>query len=226
MAEVSITNAISNIKRNDPIMGQVIDVVGDYRLAVDKSPFRMLIRSIAGQQLSVAAAGTIWYRFLTTNGGRRVSPNSLAKLTDDSLRNAGLSHAKIRSIRNIQDAFSSRAYSVSKLRKLPNEEISNQLQQLKGIGPWTADMFLMFAIGRLDVFPVGDLGIANAIELFYGFDGRPDSEAMNLIADKWSPYRTIASWYCWQGLDYARLHNWRPSPRRNSQKLTNYVIDD
>ena len=79
MAADSITNAISNIKRNDPIMGQVIDVVGDYRLAVDKSPFRMLIRSIAGQQLSVAAAGTIWYRFLTTNGGRRVSPNSLAK---------------------------------------------------------------------------------------------------------------------------------------------------
>ena len=214
MAEVSIVKAISKLRRNDHIMAQVIDVVGDYRLAVDKSPFRMLIRSIAGQQLSVAAAATIWHRFLTTNGSRRVSPNSLAQITDDSLRNAGLSHAKIRSIRNIQDAFGNRSYSVSKLRKLSNEQISKQLQQLKGIGPWTADMFLMFGIGRLDVFPVGDLGIANAIELFYGFESRSGSEAKNLIADNWSPYRTIASWYCWQGLDYARLHNWRPSARR------------
>lgn len=190
-------------------MRQVMDAVGGCKLEVDRSPFRMLIRSVTGQQLSVAAARTIWGRVLALNGSKRVSPASLSRVSDQQLRSAGVSRAKIRSIREIQTAFERRDITGTKLRRQSDEEVKKTLIQIRGIGPWTADMFLMFALGRLDVFPIGDLGIVNALQQLYGNGKQIDSDRMYQIAHKWQPYSSVASWYCWQALDLIREGNLR-----------------
>ena len=196
--------AIRFLCNSDAVMKQIIDVVGPCTMVVETSPLRMLIRSIIGQQLSVAAATTIWSRFLQANRSKRVSPASLKRLSDTNLRACGVSHAKIRSIRQIQNAFANKAVTIANLRRLPDEDVKNVLSSLRGVGPWTSDMFLMFGLGRMDVFPVGDLGIVNAIGAFYGDGNRPSVEFMMQVAEKWTPYRSIATWYCWQGLDLQR----------------------
>ena len=196
--------AIRYLRRSDDIMKQIIDGVGPCMMTIDSSPFRMLIRSIVGQQLSVAAAATIWSRFVSANGSKRVSPASIERLSDTDLRACGISHAKIRSIREIQSAFATRNVTAAKLRRLPDEDVKEILTTLRGVGPWTGDMFLMFGLGRMNVFPVGDLGIVNAIGSFYGDGSRPSVAFMTRVAEKWAPYRSIATWYCWQGLDLQR----------------------
>jgi len=196
--------AMRFLRKSDYIMKQIIHGVGPCLMTIDSSPFRMLIRSIVGQQLSVAAAATIWSRFVAANGSKRFSPGSLERLPDADLRACGVSHAKIRSIREIQYSFATRAVTAAKLRRLPDKEVKDVLSTLRGVGPWTADMFLMFGLGRMDIFPVGDLGVVNAIGTFYGDGTRPDVEFMTQIAEKWTPYRSIATWYCWQGLDLQR----------------------
>ena len=196
--------AIQFLCNSDAVMKQIIDVVGPCTMTVETSPLRMLIRTIVGQQLSVAAASTIWSRFLQANGSKRVSPASLTRLSDTKLRACGVSHSKITSIREIQEAFANQVITTAKLRRLPDEDVKDVLSTLRGIGPWTGDMFLMFGLGRMDVFPVGDLGIINAIGAFYGDENRPSAEFMMQIAENWSPYRSIATWYCWQGLDLQR----------------------
>ena len=196
--------AIKFLGKSDGVMKQIIDAVGPCMMTVDSSPIRMLIRSIVGQQLSVTAAATIWSRLLEANGSKRVSPASLERLSDTELRLCGVSNAKIRSIREIQDAFATRSVTAAKLRRLPDKEVKDLLLTLRGVGPWTGDMFLMFGLGRMDIFPAGDLGIVNAIGTFYGDGIRPSVEYMMEVAEKWMPYRSIATWYCWQGLDLHR----------------------
>ena len=196
-------------------MCQIIEAVGAYKLVVDPIPFRMLLRSITGQQLSVAAARTIWARFLTVNRSRRVSPASVARISDDELRSAGISRAKIQSLRAIQHSFACRTVTVAKLRRLSDDDVRSSLVKLRGVGPWTADMFLMFGLGRLDIFPVGDLGIANAIGQFYGTGPKANKTFMLKVAEPWKPYRTIASWYCWQGLDLLRCGDLAINNRSN-----------
>jgi len=198
------------LRNSDIVMRKIIAAVGPCTLRVDKSPFRMLIRAVIGQQLSVAAAHTIWTRFIELNGTKRVSPSSLLKIADPELRQVGISGAKIRSIRGIQQRFANRELSVPQLRVLSDDDVKKALCTLRGIGPWTADMFLMFGLGRIDVFPFGDLGLANAIGKFYGCGERPDTEAMLEIGNRWSPYRTIGTWYCWRGLDALRTGEFKP----------------
>ena len=200
----ALTKATQFLRQADEVMNRIIDGIGACTMQIDPSPFRMLIRSIMGQQLSVAAAATIWERFLDANGSKRVSPVSLANLADTRLRRCGISHAKIRSIRDIQNAFGSNAVSVAKLRRLPDDEVKLTLMSLRGVGPWTGDMFLMFGLGRLNVVPVGDLGIANSIGTFYGDGSRASVQFITGVAKHWSPYKSVASWYCWQGLDLYR----------------------
>mgnify|MGYP001230341645 FL=1 len=188
-------------------MAGIIKAVGPCTLTLDNSPFRMLVKSVTGQQLSVSAARSIWNRFIVINGSKRVSPASLHRINDRSLRAAGLSRAKIASIRCIQQTFMSHTLTAAMLRRLPNDEVKSQLMKLRGVGPWTSDMFLMFALGRLDVLPIGDLGIANAIKEFYCQGQNATPSLMLTIGEQWSPFRTIASWYCWQGLDLLRAGN-------------------
>ena len=202
--DTTFSQAVTKLRNSDSIMRKIIDAVGPCTLRIDTSPFRMLIRAVTGQQLSVAAAHTIWTRFIEINGTKRVSPSSLSRITDHELRQVGISGAKVRSIRGIQNAFAHGDLSIPQLRALSDANIKKALCDLRGIGPWTADMFLMFGLGRLNVFPIGDLGLRNAIGEFYGCGERPDRTTMHEIGDRWSPFRTIATWYCWRGLDALR----------------------
>ena len=203
----TLLQAVDLLQRSDTTMRRIVETVGPCTLDVDQSPFRMLIKSIAGQQLSVAAARTIWKRFLKINGTQRVSAASLSRLTDTQLRGAGISGPKVVSIRGIQHAFAGRAISIRQLRAMSDDDVKTVLCDLRGVGPWTSDMFLMFGLGRLDVFPVGDLGLMNAIGAFYRQGKRPGKDELLEIGNRWSPYRTIATWYCWRGLDELRSGN-------------------
>ena len=191
-------------------MAAVIHAVGPYELKTDSSPFRMLVRSITGQQLSVKAAATIWRRLVDLNGSRRISPASLNRLSNFELRTAGVSRAKIRAIRDITEAFGSRRITAAYLKTLNDDSVKSELIKLQGVGPWTADMFLMFALGRPDVFPFVDLGIVQAIQAFYPTRDTADVQSLQVIAEQWRPYRTLASWYCWQGLNLVRTTDWKP----------------
>ena len=207
----NVAEAIDHVSMSDPIMASVIQAVGPYGLKTDSSPFRMLGRSITGQQLSVKAAATIWGRLVNLNGSIRISPASLNRLSDRDLRAAGVSHAKIRSIRDITDAFASRRIAASHLKTLNDDSVKSELIKLQGVGPWTADMFLMFALGRPDVFPIGDLGIVQALQAFYPTKNTPNAQYFQRLAERWRPYRTLASWYCWQGLNLVRTTDWEPA---------------
>ncbi|MBL98723.1 MAG: DNA-3-methyladenine glycosylase [Rhodopirellula sp.] len=207
----NVAEAIDHVSMSDPIMASVIQAVGPYGLKTDSSPFRMLVRSITGQQLSVKAAATIWGRLVNLNGSSRISPASLNRLSDRDLRAAGVSHAKIRSIRDITDAFASRRITASHLKTLNDDSVKSELIKLHGVGPWTADMFLMFALGRPDVFPIGDLGIIQALQAFYPKRNTPNGQYFQRLAERWRPYRTLASWYCWQGLKLVRTTDWKPA---------------
>lgn len=200
----TIRQAVDVLKQSDTTMKRLIETVGPCSLDVDPSPFRMLIRAITGQQLSVAAAKTIWTRFLILNGTQRVSAVGLSRLTDAELRSVGISRNKIQSIRGIQRAFANRDISIRQLRGMSDDDVRTGLCELRGVGPWTADMFLMFGLGRLDVFPVGDLGLVNAIGEFYRHGERPNKVQMLEMGNRWAPYRTVATWYCWRGLDALR----------------------
>ncbi len=207
----NVAEAIEHVSLSDPIMASVIQAVGPYGLQTDGSPFRMLVRSITGQQLSVKAAATIWGRLVNLNGSKRISPASLSRLSDSELRSAGVSHAKIRAIRDITDAFGSRRITGAQLKTMSDESVKAELVKLRGVGPWTADMFLMFALGRPDVFPIGDLGIVQAMQALYPKRNTGDPQNLQRLADQWRPYRTLASWYCWQGLNLMRTENWSPT---------------
>ena len=164
----------------------------------------MLLRSVVGQQLSVAAARTIWQRFVVLNGGRRFTPAKILRMDPSDFRNIGISAAKTRAVQSIAKKLDSGVVQLKKVREMDDDAAIAELTQLRGIGPWTAQMYLMFSLGRLDVFPAGDLGIVNAMTELYRLPGRPERAELIKLSGPWKPYRTIGSWYCWQALDLVR----------------------
>jgi DNA-3-methyladenine glycosylase II len=197
-----------SLRRRDPIMRKAIKLVGPCTIKVDRNGFRMLVRSIVGQQLSTSAAATIWRRLLVLNGGRRVSPVKMLLFSTAQLRAVGLSKAKCRAVLSIAKSIVDREVRLSELKPLSDEEVTAELIKLRGVGPWTAQMYLMFSLGRSDVFPTGDLGIVNAVTALYKFNDHATETEMLEIAKSWRPYRTIASWYLWQALDLFRDGKW------------------
>jgi len=170
---------------------------------INKSPkskyFTDLLEAITNQQLSGKAASTIFGRVkILCKGG--ISPEAILKLTEAKLRKAGLSYAKIKYVKDLSGSIVNYKLKIENLDKLSDEEVKDQLVQVKGIGPWTADMFLMFSLARPDIFPVEDLGIKNGFEKVTGkkFDRVKSAK----FAEKyWAPYRTVASWYLWRSLE-------------------------
>jgi DNA-3-methyladenine glycosylase II len=170
---------------------------------ITKSPkanyFVDLLEAITNQQLSGKAASTIFGRVKNLCKGA-ISPEAIIKLSEAKLRNAGLSYAKIKYIKDLAIKVKSGELKINTLDKLPDEEVKRELVAVKGIGPWTADMFLMFSLGRPDIFPVEDLGIKNGFEKVTG--KKFDKEKSAKFALKyWSPYRMVASWYLWRSLE-------------------------
>jgi DNA-3-methyladenine glycosylase II len=200
--------ACRSLRRRDSVMRKAIRLVGPCGIELDRNGFRMLVRSIVGQQLSTAAARTIWRRFLDLNGGRRVSPGKMLAFNADQLRGIGLSAAKCRAVLSIAKSVVDGDIRLAELSRFSDDQVTSELIRLRGVGPWTAQMYLMFSMGREDVFPTGDLGIVNAVTALYKFNNRATETEMLQIAESWRPYRTVASWYLWQALDIVRQGEW------------------
>lgn len=208
MDGLDFEKACRSLRRRDVVMRKAIRLVGPCRIELDRNGFRMLVRSIVGQQLSTSAARTIWHRFLKLNGGRRVLPGKMLGFTADQLRGIGLSAAKCRAVLSIAESVVAGDIRLAELDRFSDEQVTSELMKLRGVGPWTAQMYLMFSMGRADVFPTGDLGIVNAVTALYKFTNRATETEMLLISESWRPYRTIASWYLWQALDIVRQGEW------------------
>lgn len=162
--------------------------------------FQDLIESIINQQLSGKAAATIFNRFKLLFGGKFPSPKQIMKVQDEKIRSCGISYQKIKYIKGLCKAIIDKDLDVENLSKLEDEEVIIELTKLRGIGRWTAEMILIFSLRRPDVFSSGDLGLRTAVSRIYKIN-KDDRNAMELLAKKWSPYRSLASWYLWRSLE-------------------------
>jgi DNA-3-methyladenine glycosylase II len=194
----------------DPVMADLIDRIGPLDLArrlrrrgEDRpaDAFGALLRSIVGQQLSTKAARTIYGRLTDIFGGKTPSPAELLAADPEEIRGAGLSRPKVAYVRDLAEHVQDGRLHLGRLTDMPDEEVSAELTAIKGLGQWTADMFLMFHLGRPDVLPVGDLGIRRAVERAYGLDEIPDAAMLERVAEPWRPHRTLACLYLWRSLD-------------------------
>lgn len=204
--------AVRHLKRSDPVLAALLERVGPYRVALrtDGSHFDAIVRSIVSQQLSVRAAATIHGRFRELYEAAGGEPAAVARIPDAPLRAAGLSRQKIAYIRDLARLVVSGELDLGSIEDVPDEELIARLTAVKGIGTWTAQMFLMFRLGRPNVLPTLDLGIQNAIQRVYGLRKRPSERKMEQLGRAWSPYRTVACWYLWRSLDQP------PPPKRGS----------
>lgn len=200
--------ADAHLRRADPVLGRLIDDFGGPLPAERDARGRpeelygALVRSIAGQQLSVKAARSIWNKLLARYDGRPPTPREILAEDPEELRAAaGFSRAKVAYLRSLAEHVESGALEIDALRRLGDGEATLELTAVKGIGEWTAHMFLMFTLHRPDVLPVGDLGVRNAVRDAYGFDAAPDPAALTAIAEPWRPHRTRACLYLWRSLD-------------------------
>lgn len=195
--------AIAHLNSSDPIMRRVIRSAGPFTLRLESNRFGMLVRSVLSQQLSTLAARAIRGRVEQLAGGE-LTPHALIDLELEQLRLVGVSQQKANCILSLTEAAASNRIVFSQLGRYSNESIIEQLTQIRGIGTWTAQMFLIFALGRMNVFPFDDLGVRTAIRNEYILNELPNRETANRIAEVWQPYASVASWYCWRSIDNAR----------------------
>ena len=190
------------LRKADPVLAEVIERHGPCTLMHSPKPrFHTLVWAIINQQLSVKAAQTIETRILQRLGTDLLEPGHFHRIQERSLRKCGLSGAKIRYIREIGRRVRSGELDLDRLNQLDDEQVSELLMELPGIGRWTADMLLMFSLGRLDVLPIGDLALRKSIKAHYRLPDDAGQERYMEIAENWRPYRTIASWYYWAAVD-------------------------
>jgi DNA-3-methyladenine glycosylase II len=198
--QTDIRKARRHLRSADPVLKNIIDAVGPFTLGLERNRFRMLICSIISQQISGSAAASIFSR-LRKLVGPELNAVNLAHFSIGELRSAGLSPQKASYVTDLVKKVNDGTVNLRQIGRLSDEQVIDQLIQVKGIGRWTAQMFLIFSLGRLDVFPHDDLGVRSAIRDNYGLNDLPDKETSLAIAEPWRPYATVASWYCWQSLD-------------------------
>ena len=193
--------AVLHLRRQDKVLGAVIERVGPFKIKLQRDRFASLVRAIVAQQISWSAAKSILARLelLLSAGG--YSPEALLRLTPEKLRTAGVSPQKAGYILDLAAKVQAGLVRLSNAGRFSDEEIITDLTQVKGIGVWTAQMFLMFSLGRLDVLPHGDLGVRAAIKKLYQLPDLPDRETCHRIAEPWRPYASVAAWYCWRSLE-------------------------
>lgn len=182
-------------------MGEIIKKVGPLSWEQDESYFFSLTSSIVGQQLSVKAARTIWLRFETLLKGGKVTPENILALPDQSIRDAGVSWQKISYIKDLAQKTLESGILFEQFDIMTDEEIITELVKVKGIGRWTAEMFLMFRMQRPDVFSYGDLGLRRGLQKVYNLKAEPTEKQAERIVKKWSPFKTIGSQYLWKSLE-------------------------
>ena len=196
--------AINHLKKCDPVMRSIIERVGSFRMEFGPPEFSSLAESIVYQQLNGKAAATIFERF-TALTGEPLRPEGVLKLTHEQLRSVGLSKQKSAYLKDLAAKTQAGLLDFAKLADLSDEEVIEHLTQVKGIGVWTAHMFLMFTLRRPDVLPTGDYGVQAAIKKHYRKRQLPKPHVMEKIARPWAPYRSIACWYLWRSLDIKAL---------------------
>ena len=202
--QARIQTAITHLRLADPVMRGMIDRVGDYTLRLERDRFRMLVRSILSQQISVGAARSIRERLEKLAEPEGLTASNLRRFSVEALRSAGVSPQKAGYIRDLADKVDCSAVELRNIGRLSDERVIEELTKIKGIGRWTAQMFLIFSLGRLDVFPHDDLGVRASIRTQYALDDLPDKTVSCQIAAAWSPYASVASWYCWRSLELTR----------------------
>lgn len=192
--------ALNHLKNCDPILRAIIERVGPFRMEYGTAEFSSLAEAIVYQQLNGKAALTIFNRFADL-AGDPLTPAGILKLTDEQLRGVGLSKQKSAYLKDLAAKTASGELDFARLPGLSDEEVIEHLTQVKGVGVWTAHMFLIFSLRRLNVLPTGDYGVQMAVKKHYRKRKLPKPKDMEKIARAWEPYRSVACWYMWRSLD-------------------------
>lgn len=203
-------NALAHFKKVDPLLHKAAQSVDEVVLQPAEDFFVELCSSIVGQQLSTKAADTIWSRFIELFPNKKVTAEHIAKLDENAIRAVGTSWAKIRSLKDLAEHILTKKLDLSHLRDAEAHAVHEALVQVKGIGPWTAEMFMMFSLAMPDVFSPGDAGLRRAIRQIYNLKTDPTLAELEAISARWAPYRTYASRILWKTLDA------QPTLRRSS----------
>ena len=192
--------AINHLKKSDPVLAAIIERIGPFRMQYGEPTFHALAEAILYQQLNGKAAVTIFNRF-TALAGDPLTPEGILKLTDAEMRGVGLSRQKTAYLRDLSEKTAAGLLEFERMQELTEQEVIAHLTQVKGVGVWTAHMFLMFTLRRPNVLPTGDFGVQMAIKKHYNKRKMPKPLQMEKIAKCWEPYRSIACWYLWRSLD-------------------------
>ena len=203
-AKVDPAAAARHLRKADPIIAGVVKQVGPFALKPQRDRFGMLVRSIISQQISTSAARSIRGKLEALIAPSKVSAEVLASLTFEQLRTAGLSSQKATYLHDLAAKTADGTVRLARVGRMSDEEIIEELIQVKGIGRWTAQMFLIFSLGRPDVFPPDDLGIKVALRNLYGLAELPTKAEAHALAAPWTPHSTFATWYLWRSLDLAK----------------------
>ena len=187
--------------KNDPVLATVIKTLPPLEERLGKNYFLDLVESIISQQLSIKAADTIWGRFKLLFNGKEITAQKVLKIEDQKIRDCGISWSKIKYIKDLAKHTKESRLMFEKFDQMDNEDIVRELVKVKGIGQWTAEMFLIFTMGRPDVFSYGDLAIRRAIEKLYKLKSEPTQKQAEKLSQKWIPYRSYACRYLWKSLE-------------------------
>lgn len=196
--------AVGHLSDVDSALAHLIEAAGPFRMEIRSmhSPFEALARNIIYQQLNGAAAAAIHDRVLALVGKNRLRPHHLLGASDEALRGAGLSRNKMEALRDLAaKTLDGTVPTLARLKRMKDEQIIERLTQVRGIGRWTVEMLLMSRLGRPDVLPVGDFGVRKGFSILYRSEGLPTPGELTLHAERWRPYRTVASWYMWRAVE-------------------------
>ena len=188
------------LSKKDPVLRKIITKYNKGFLTSKNKPFFSLCRTIVGQQISTKAADSIWLKF-ETKCKKKIDPKTVLKLSIRSLKSVGLSRQKVSYLKNIAKSFNNKSFDVKKLSKMNDNDAINYITQLKGLGIWSAQMFLMFNLNRSDIYPTGDIGLLRALSLNYKTSYPPSKRFLNKISKLHSGYRTVSTWYFWRDID-------------------------
>ena len=198
--ESSNIDAVQYLCKVDSNLEKIIKIVGKYSINIRNDPFQSLVESIIYQQLAGKAANAIYNRFINYYNNKQITPTLILNSPNDNLKKVGLSNKKINYLKDLALHVYDGRINLEELPKMNDEEIINKLVNVKGIGRWTSEMFLIFSLGRQDILPVTDLAVRKAIQKIYSLSELPKPNIMMEIAKPWRPYRSIATWYLWKFL--------------------------
>jgi len=188
------------LSKKDPVLRKIIKKYNKGFLTTKNKPFLSLCRTIVGQQISVKAADSIWLKF-EKKCKKKIKPKTILKLSSRTLKTAGLSRQKVSYLKNIAKNFNNRSFDIKRLKKMKDIEAINYITQLKGLGVWSAQMFLMFNLNRVDIYPTADIGLLRAISINYKTGYPPSKRFLNKISNLHLGYRTVLTWYMWRSID-------------------------